>query len=300
MDTQQRFNQLDLNLLRVLREVYIQRQLSLAADHLALSASAVSHALRRLRDYFDDPLFERHGRRLVPTALCASIAPTLVEHLDAMQTLFASPQSFNPHQAQVTFKLGMPDALEATLLPALHHYIQTQAPHCQLRSVPFVREQASELLARRELDVIIDVARPVASPVQHQRLIQDKLMILSAQPVTLHSATQYIEQQHIAVSGRAHGIVLEDISFLQAGIERDIVMRCQSYQSAAQIVAQSQLCLTAPSSVAVRLAAQYQLHLQALPFTQPAIDLHLYWHQRDHDNPANVWLRQTLVDIARD
>jgi DNA-binding transcriptional LysR family regulator len=54
-----KIKQLDGSLLLVLRELLRQRRVTLAAQRLGLSQSAVSHALARLRELFDDPLFVR-------------------------------------------------------------------------------------------------------------------------------------------------------------------------------------------------------------------------------------------------
>jgi DNA-binding transcriptional LysR family regulator len=50
----------DLNLLPIFEAVYEARSLSRAAERLATSQSAVSHAVNRLRSVFRDELFVRH------------------------------------------------------------------------------------------------------------------------------------------------------------------------------------------------------------------------------------------------
>ena len=56
---------LDLNLFVVLRAVYDHGSITKAANALHITQPAVSHALGRLREKFDDPLFIRHGRQVV-------------------------------------------------------------------------------------------------------------------------------------------------------------------------------------------------------------------------------------------
>ncbi|RUO31499.1 LysR family transcriptional regulator [Aliidiomarina sedimenti] len=295
---QQRFNHLDLNLLRVLREIYLQRQLNLAADQLALSPSALSHALRRLRDHFQDPLFERHGRQLVPTPYCEHLAPVVIQHLLALQQLIATPQLFDPQTAQLTFTIGMPEAMESSLLPRLHHLVQQLAPHCRLRSVPYMRDHLTDSLTRRTLDLIVDVEMAIPRPVCHAPFMQDHFVVLSRKPVQLETMQQYLSHPHIAVSGRPQGIVLEDMPLLKAGFERTIELRCQSYQSAAQIAAGSELLLTVPDLIGAPLAQQYPLHQAPLPLTSTEIQLRVYWHQQDNDDQANRWLRHNLIQLG--
>ncbi|HEX7791439.1 MAG TPA: LysR family transcriptional regulator, partial [Afipia sp.] len=58
---------IDLNLLIVFEAVFSTGNISHAARQLALSQPAVSNALTRLREHFDDPLFVRSGRGVKPT-----------------------------------------------------------------------------------------------------------------------------------------------------------------------------------------------------------------------------------------
>jgi len=57
----------DLNLLPVFEAAYEERSLSRAATRLAMTQSAVSHALSRLRVVFRDELFVRQTRGVVAT-----------------------------------------------------------------------------------------------------------------------------------------------------------------------------------------------------------------------------------------
>ena len=57
----------DLNLLVVFEMLLAERHVGRAAQRLSMSQSAVSHALARLRDMFDDPLFVRNPRGIEPT-----------------------------------------------------------------------------------------------------------------------------------------------------------------------------------------------------------------------------------------
>ena len=73
--------ELDLNLLRVFDTLFEMRSVTRAAGKLGLTQSAVSHALRRLRDALDDPVFVRAPGGLQPTARAIEIAPGVREGL---------------------------------------------------------------------------------------------------------------------------------------------------------------------------------------------------------------------------
>ena len=70
-------SRVDLNLLVVLEAIYTQGGVSSAANKLNLTQPAISHALTRLREFFDDPLFVRDGRGLAPTPLTRNLIEPL-------------------------------------------------------------------------------------------------------------------------------------------------------------------------------------------------------------------------------
>ena len=78
----------NLNLLPILRELIRHRSVTLAAEHLNLTQSGVSEALRRLRAQFDDELLVKVGRKMVPTAVALALAPRLEDILGATEDLF--------------------------------------------------------------------------------------------------------------------------------------------------------------------------------------------------------------------
>ena len=63
----------DLNLFRVFEAIYCEGNISKAAAALNLSQPAVSHALAKLRDHYDDRLFIRQGNEMRPTALTKNV-----------------------------------------------------------------------------------------------------------------------------------------------------------------------------------------------------------------------------------
>ena len=65
-------SRVDLNLFTIFDAIYRDGGITPASRRLHLSQPAVSHALARLRELLDDPLFERRGHDMVPTPLARS------------------------------------------------------------------------------------------------------------------------------------------------------------------------------------------------------------------------------------
>lgn len=293
---------LDLNLLKVFEAVFRARHLTRAADALALTPSAVSHALRRLREHLGDPLFRREGHAMVPTPACERLAPDLFDHLEQLRRCLQQWAVFDPASTRQTFRLGMPDGVESTMLPALQHELFEVAPGARLHCAGFDRYQLARLLAAGQLDAVIDVARPVREPLRHQALLDDEFCILARHGHPLGQAPtlrQYLAARHVAVSARAVGTVVEDDALLRLGLQREVALRCQSYTSAFAVVAESDLLLTVPWHLCGTIGAQQAYLRWRTPFQLGRLMLHLYWHQHHDEDAASCWLRSLIAQVAR-
>ena len=82
---------IDLNLLVVLDALLSERHVSRAAQRLAMSQPAVSHALGRLRELFGDPLLVRVKSRMQLTSLALELAPKLQASLDQVRGVIGGP-----------------------------------------------------------------------------------------------------------------------------------------------------------------------------------------------------------------
>ncbi|MGZ3405206.1 MAG: LysR family transcriptional regulator, partial [Polyangia bacterium] len=122
-------NQVDLNLLVVLEAIYTEGGVTQAAKKLHLTQPAISHSLGRLRELFEDPLFVREGRRLVPTPLARNLIDPLRRSLRGLESTLNEVEHFDPSTTKRRFTLGLRDVLEAIVLPNLMEDVSRNAPH---------------------------------------------------------------------------------------------------------------------------------------------------------------------------
>src|SRR5690554_7176316 len=99
-----RYKRLDLNLLVVLDALLRERSVTLAARELNLSQPAMSAALSRLREYFNDDILVMHGKRMLPTAHAQDLAPVVAKALADIQTLIMAAAVFDPATTKRTFR----------------------------------------------------------------------------------------------------------------------------------------------------------------------------------------------------
>ena len=86
---------LDLNLLTVFEAIYEIGTVTGAGGRLALSKSATSHALSRLREACGDDLFVRAGQGLAPTPTAAAMYPAIKQALEALRASLTEATGFD-------------------------------------------------------------------------------------------------------------------------------------------------------------------------------------------------------------
>src|SRR6478609_524421 len=97
----------DLNLLPVFEAVYEERNLTAAADRLAMSQPAVSNAVARLRDVFKDELFVRHGRGVHRTPTADAVYAKLHGALSTVRDSVNEPRGFDAKSTTRSFFISV-------------------------------------------------------------------------------------------------------------------------------------------------------------------------------------------------
>src|SRR3990167_5376604 len=119
---------IDLNLLVIFQAIYSESNLSRAAKALGLTQPAISNALRRLRDVYQDPLFVRNARGVSPTPKADAIITGVMQGLGYFQTTLIDRPHFNAAKSTRTFRIGMSDWMCLHLAPRLVKHLHEQAP----------------------------------------------------------------------------------------------------------------------------------------------------------------------------
>ena len=296
-------SRIDLNLLTVLDAIYTEGGVTRASEKLNLTQPAISHALGRLRLMFDDPLFVRQGRSLVPTPLTRNLIEPLRRSLRAVSDTLDAARHFEPANTEARFTIGSRDPTEVLLLPELMRAIAASAPHVDLTMVQVRRRNVETALAAGSLDFAIDVPLVLSESVRRQRVAADRLVVVARKrhPEVRPGLTlaTYLRQQHVMVTSRRQGPGLEDLVLSQHGERRRIRLRCRNYAAAFRVVSETDLLLTMPERYAGVLNADSDNRIVPFPGKTPTLDAYLYWHETADKDPANRWLRALLLKALK-
>src|SRR5262245_2937379 len=293
----------DLNLFVVFDTIYAEGGITRAARRLNLSQPAISHALGRLREMFDDPLFSRHGRVMTPTPLARRLIEPIRHALQDLEVTLSKVDRFDPASAVKRFTVGMRDVVESVVLPGLMRSIARHAPRIDISIVRAERRELERELSAGTLDAAIDILLPLPDEIRRQRLGEEWLAVVARRRHPHVRAgldlDTYLAQEHILVSSRRRGLSAEDFELGRHNLHRRVRLRCQSYFAACRVVSETDLVLTMPRRYASLLNTQFGNRLLRFPLEAPAYDTYVYWHANADRDPANEWLRQELHRTLR-
>jgi DNA-binding transcriptional LysR family regulator len=305
------FLNLDLNLLRVFNQVMVDRNLSRAAGHLAMTQPAVSNAVARLREALADTLFVRIASGVKPTPYAERIWPVVS---DALQSLQANllPDQFNAASATDTFRLAMADATAALLIPPLVQLIQAQAPQVNLRVQPLLTRDPRPLLEQDAMDLALGYfPRAVASMASsdstdrfaHHRLYDGEYQVAmrADHPLAKGRLTldQFCSATHMLVSfsGRPFGFVDEALAAL--GRRRRILITVNQFFTAGKVVIESDMLTVLPRHFVPATGYAEKMAIKPLPFVIEPVHVEMLWHLRHQRSSAQRWLRERVVQAAQ-
>jgi len=297
-------SRIDLNLFVVFDAIYTEGGITLAAKRLSLTQPAISHALGRLRELFDDPLFMRQGKGMIPTPMARMMIDPVRQSLQGFEATLTRVDRFDPATARKHFTVGMRDVRELTVLPNLLRTVTRAAPFVDIAVVRAERKQLETELATGTLDAAIDVRLALSDEVRRKLINAERLVVIarSGHPTVRRELDleTYLSQEHIPVSSRRRGFGVEDYELSRYGLKRRIRLRCQHYFAACRVVSETNLLLTMAERYARIVNRLFRNRVLQFPLAVPDYDAYLYWHVNAEADPANQWLRKQLLNAFRE
>ncbi len=299
---------LDLNLLVALRALLVERHVTRAAARVGLSQPAMSHALSRLRDLLGDPLLVRTPSGMRPTPRAEAMTAPLERALEDIGRLIASPAAFDPRLSTRKFRIASNDYMELVLFPRLLPRLWAEAPDIDVRLVN-LDGGADRDLAEGRLDLAIGVVGQLAEVetprgLRSKELLSDGFVcvVREEHPVVKKrlSLDDFVSLPHALVAPRGEGGSVVDSALARIGKKRRVAVEIPHFLVAPHVVREADLLLTLASRIAVTLAPLLGLRQLAPPLELPRFTMTMVWHERQHVDPAHVWLRDLIASVAKD
>lgn len=292
----------DLNLLRIFHRMMVDRKVSTAAESLGVTQPAVSNALKRLRDLTGDELFTRSSHGMQPTAFAAQIAEPIGYALATIDGTLNQPVSFDPAAARHTFRLGLTDIGEVYLLPRLLAETFKSAPNLQFSTVRGTATSLRDDMESGSVDLAVGLLPQLQGNFMHRGLLRQNYLLCMRQEHPLArkmhwTVKDYVAQEHVVVvsPGTGHGNI--DTLMARKGIVRKVKLTVPHFMAVGHILQATNIVATLPEAFAHLLEQPFGLVSLTHPIGLPTVNIDAYWHRRLHRDPANLWLRNLMVEL---
>jgi len=231
----------DLNLLVALQILLEERNVTRAAERLAVSQPALSKTLQKLRESFDDELFTRTAHGLVPTPRAEVLGRELPALLETIERVLGS-DDFDPETYTGSFKLLLPPILSEGLLPGLMAELGEVATGVQIITGD-VTPDYQDQLKKGEIDfaafVAIDTQRDIlAEPIA---AIAPRCYLRIDHPLVAKDfgLKEFLAYPHLRLYlsglGRQNTSMVDDV-LGQYGVHRDIRLETTQFASAVGVL----------------------------------------------------------------
>ena len=290
---------IDLNLLKTFLAIWDLRSLKLAADRLHLSAPAVSHALKRLREVFDDPLFVRTTTAMVPTDAALRLHGPIEAAINLIHSALQNHSRFDPGLSTRTFRLTMSDVAEQYTLPRLMEILGAEAPHVKVEIKQMRMDDLCPAMRNGDLDVAFGYLPVLDEECVAYPLFDDEFVCIVRRAHPFAGRQLSLDGlralNYVYAETRMTGHWLAESALQAAGVHCEIALKLPHYTVAAQVAASSNLALMIPRRAAQALNDRGQYELFDLPLQLPPIKVKVYTHSRFSHDLGVSWLASLLV-----
>lgn len=294
--------EIDLNLLKVLHLLSEELSVTRVAERLQRAQPTVSADLKKLRVIFDDPLFVRQPRGLMPTARMEALKPQLDGLIRSLEAI-VKPPVFDPASASRTFRIVAGDYTEWLIFPKLCAVLAREAPGIRIAVLHHVMGHAEKMLESGELDLAVSVPRLTAPWLQSRLLVQDTYCVVARKDHPRLrgpeiSLDDFCREMH-AVTVRDEHIfepTTTDRTLAAMGRSRHRVFITRNYSSALRVIEQTDLIGMGLHGI---LPLYDSLQAFPVPFDIVPMKLLANWHERSQTDPAHMWLRRKLAEVVR-
>lgn len=298
-----RFNKLDLNLLVALDALLTECSITRAAERLHMSASAMSSALARLREYFDDDLLVQVGRKMEITPRAEVLRDAVRDVLMRIDAGIAAQPLFDAGQADREFRISVSDYSQATLMPHVLALAWQRAPMLRFNFVPQV-DNPQRALERGEIDLLVIPQGMGSEHHPTETLFNEAFTCvvwsgseLARQPLGFdaYTAAGHVVMQPVSPTGYS----FESWFVQRYGVTRRVDVQTYGFMAAVQLVVGTGRIATVHRRLALRMERALPITLLEPPFPMPEMQQAMQWHKYRSLDPAIVWLRGLFHDAVR-
>jgi DNA-binding transcriptional LysR family regulator len=293
----------DLNLLVAFDILIAERSVTAAARRMGVGQPAMSNALARLRDMFGDPLLIRTTAGMQPTGRALDLVEPVSRLLAGLRAEVFHGRAFSPETDKRTFRIGVSDQVEASLMKGVLQSVARDAPGVKIIARSVEMRFGADLLSTGALDVAVGYFPEVESELEVETLYHESFVCLfDAQACGVDpplSLDTYVALPHVLVSLRGEPFGHVDELLAKIGRQRSVVYTTPHFLTVPFLLHGLRAVAALPRRLAENCADSAGLSVCAIPLPSEGYDVRMAWHRRTGADPARVWLRAQIAAVGR-
>ncbi|EMH3443184.1 LysR family transcriptional regulator [Vibrio harveyi] len=297
------FSTLDLNLLRTFIILHQERNMRRAAERLFVSQPAVSKALQRLRDHFEDELFVKTHHGLRATEYANDLVESLAPLLDDISITINGSKAFNPLEMNGTVKIALAPFILSSYASEIFQAIRQAAPHVQIHLLNWSRSTMEEIIKD---EVVLGVNYEINHAPKElltKMIVKDEFCayVRKDHPLQGHrlqiSDCNDLEFATVIAADWNSNISFSEKIMKIKGVEPKIAFRSELPSAIIDVVANSDMVF--PASKTVNVDKLYKLRRLDIELDGMVIEpcLHAYFHHKNRRNETVHWLRNIVTEV---
>lgn len=272
--------------------------LASAAAEMNLTASAVSMQMKQLEAYLGQPLFDRSGHGLQPTALAYDVAAALRDGLQQLQSLRRRTQA----SIEGVVRLGVIESMLPTLLPGTLTRLRARYPQLEVRPLRGRSTGLTDAVKSGELDaaLVAEPERGGSARLHWHGLMRSELRLIAPPGATegsvaaLFKRYEWIRYDRQTISGAlAARYVARHVRAPRRTLELDSILSVVAMVSAGLGVALVHL-------VDTRLCDAYPVRFVATGRDAPTLRTSLVTRKADAESRTLAAVRDAMIATLAD
>ncbi len=295
----------DLNVLGILSVLAEERNLTRASKRLGLSQPTLSHALNKLRRDFNDPLFVRASKGLVPTPKVQELLPQLKVLLSTAESLYGETTTNDLKAVRRSIVLGATTYFEIRVLNHLAAKLSFEVPLSRIETISLQGDFPKQELEDGRMDLAVAAYFEDLPEGFKMRIIgRDPFVCICRKKnpylKTRQDLSAYLQAKHLSIDvPKGTTPAVDQILTSKKLGQRRIHTKVGNFLSPLFLISDSDFILTCPESLAKTYAQFAPLEVCELPMRVPSIEIKMVWHERLQEDLLSQWLRNQIVALAK-
>lgn len=300
------FATLDLNLLRTFLVLSQELNMRKASERLFVSQPAISQALQKLRNHFDDDLFVKSRNGMRATHFAEELAKRITPHMDALSNALNQSYEFDPEKIEGTVKIALASPVLFSLAGKLYQKLHKEAPNADIQFLNWGKNTCQEIENGEVLIAVNYNNIKTSKTISSRHLVDTRAVILVRKE---HPITSNFVTPEEAVTYPIASLIIPDISDNEAesssilnkkGLKHTVAFRSEFPFTVIDVVRNTDMLFPSLSAFPVEDYPYLRsIEIDIEDEYKYGYPLYSYFHLKNRNNPMVNWLHNLLNSLLR-